>query len=252
MIAATRIGALFATLALCAAGAADASVPGYITKAVASSSRPDKDRERDPDRKPEQVLAFAGIHPGQRVAELMPGGGYYSRLLCRVIGPKGHLYTISLTRAVGGEARSPDVAAAAPAADACTNVTADSQSAAGLKLPAGLDAVWTTENYHDLHNATFGSPDMRIFDRAVFDALKPGGVFIVEDHVAEAGSAARDTQTLHRIDPELVKREALSAGFVLDGSSEALRNPDDAHTLKVFELKGRSDKFLFRFRKPGR
>jgi len=92
--------------------------------------------------------------------------------------------------------------AAPPPASACSNVTADSQDASALKLPSGLDVVWTSENYHDLHNAYFGKPDVKLLDRAVYDALKPGGVFIVEDHAAAAGSGARDTETLHRIDPE--------------------------------------------------
>lgn len=253
MAAATvaELTALLIALFSCNPQAASAGpIPAYITQAVASDSRPEKDRERDANRKPEQVLTFAGIRPGQRIAELMPGGGYYSRLLCRIAGPRGHLYTISILPAVRSDPPPADAAAAAAPADACANVTSDSQSAAELKLPVRLDVVWTTENYHDLHNARFGSPDMRAFDRAIFDALKPGGVFIVEDHVAAAGSGARDTQTLHRIDPELVKQEVLSAGFVLDASSDLLHNPDDPHDAKVFELKGRSDKFLFRFRKP--
>jgi predicted methyltransferase len=112
--------------------------------------------------------------------------------------------------------------------------------------------VWTSENYHDLHNAFFGKPDLKVFDRAVYDALKPGGVFIIEDHAAAAGSGARDTETLHRIDPELVKQEVTSVGFVFVVGSDVLHNPEDPHDAKVFELKGRSDKFLFKFRKPGK
>lgn len=242
-------------LAVCAAGgliAAAASVPAYITSAVASSSRPDKDRDRDVNRKPDLVIAFAGIKPGQKVGELMPGGGYFSRLFCQIVGPAGHLYTIAMIPTVKRDPPPPDAAAAPPPANTCTNVTADSQDASALKLPSGLDVVWTSENYHDLHNAYFGKPDIKAFDRAVYDALKPGGLFIVEDHAAAAGSGARDTDTLHRIDPELVKQELTSAGFVFVAASEVLHNPEDSHDAKVFELKGRSDKFLFKFRKPGK
>jgi predicted methyltransferase len=91
---------------------------------------------------------------------------------------------------------------------------------------------------------------MKAFDTAIFKALKPGGVFMIEDHAAESGSGARDTNTLHRIDPELVKQEAISAGFVFVGGSDVLHNPDDPHQAKVFDLTGKSDKFLFKFRKP--
>jgi predicted methyltransferase len=110
--------------------------------------------------------------------------------------------------------------------------------------------VWTSENYHDLHNPVFGTPDMKAFDSVIFKALKPGGVFIVEDHAADPGSGARDTNTLHRIDAELVKQEVVSAGFVFEAASDVLHNADDTHQAKVFELNGRSDKFLLKFRKP--
>jgi predicted methyltransferase len=241
-----------AVLVLAAASvmAGAAQVPAYISGAVASSSRPDKDRERDVNRKPELVIAFAGIKPGQNVGELLPGGGYFSRLFCQIVGPAGHLYTVSMIPTVKRDPPPPDASAAPPPPNPCTNITADTQNAADLKLPKGLDVVWTSENYHDLHNAYFGKPDMKVFNRAVFDALKPGGLYIVEDHVAAPGSGARDTETLHRIDPELVKQEVTSAGFIFVGGSDVLHSPEDPHTAKVFELKGRSDKFLFKFRKP--
>ena len=110
-------------------------------------------------------------------------------------------------------------------------------------LPSDLDVVWTTENYHDLHNDLFGKPDMKAFDTAVFNALKPGGEYIIEDHVAKAGSGASDTDTLHRIDPALVKQEAKAAGFVYVGESQVLHNPEDTHTAKVF-THGRQDRPL--------
>ncbi len=247
LCAALGIGATLGT------GTVEAGLtPAYIRNAIDNPSRPEKDRERDANRKPESVIAFAGIKPGQKVAELMPGGGYFSRLFCQIVGAKGHLYTVSMIRAIKRDPPPPDAASAPPPPNPCTNITAEEQNASELKLPTGLDVVWTSENYHDLHNAMFGKPDMKTLDRAVFDALKPGGVFIVEDHAAAAGSGARDTDTLHRIDPELVKQELTSVGFVLDGQSDVLRNPEDTHEGKVFELKGRSDKFLFRFRKPKR
>ena len=93
---------------------------------------------------------------------------------------------------------------------------------------------------------------MKKFNKAVYDALKPGGVYLVEDHAAEAGSGGRDTETLHRIDVEQVKKDVISAGFVFDSASDVLHNADDPHTARVFDMNGKSDKFLLKFRKPAR
>lgn len=225
--------------------ATSGKIPPYIQAAVDDSARPEADRQRDVNRKPAEVLAFAGIKPGQKVGELLPGGGYYTRLLCRVVGDSGHVYAI-------GMKMTRDFKRPPPPTDGhpCTNVTSSTVSAQDLSLPADLDVVWTTENYHDLHNDLLGKPDMKAFDTAVFNALKPGGEYIIEDHVAEAGSGARDTDTLHRIDPALVKQEVESAGFKYVGESRVLHHPEDKHTEKVFAMKGTTDRFLFKFRKP--
>ncbi|MFT3906504.1 MAG: hypothetical protein QM718_09390 [Steroidobacteraceae bacterium] len=243
-----------------ASAAQPAVIPAYISAAVADASRPDSDRQRDVNRKPAEVLAFAGVKPGDKVGELMAGGGYFTRLFCKIVGPAGHVYTMNVTATKQMDRPAPDAPrpgpapapAAAPSGEACTNVTADAKPAAQFALPAGLDVVWTSENYHDLHNDMFGKPDMLSFDRTVFAALKPGGVFMVEDHAAAAGAGASVTETLHRIDAEQVKKEVTAAGFVFEAASNVLANPDDPHTGKTFSLNGKSDKFLLRFRKPAR
>jgi predicted methyltransferase len=229
-------------------------IPEYIKAAVNNPSRPQKDRQRDVNRKPEQVLAFAGVRPGLKIAELEPAGGYYTRILCKAVGDSGHIYAVNFDlhfspqqmRRMGGRMMGPPPA---PKTD-CDNVTYSVQAAPALKLPSDLDMAWTTENYHDFHNAEFGKPSMRTFDRTVFDALKPGGLFIIEDHAAAAGTGARDTNTLHRIDPALVKREVESVGFKYAGQSRVLHNPKDNHTEIVFKMIDKTDRFLFKFRKP--
>ena len=259
-------------LGVTAAGlAAATAVPAAVTAAVNDPSRPDTDRQRDTLRKPAEVIAFAGIKPGDRVGELMPGRGYFTNIFCKLVGDKGHVYAVSLTPQRTAGPPSPDVPAPArggmngmggggmpaPAAPrppaavpgaACENVTRDSSTAGGFQLPNSLDVVWTSENYHDFHNAMFGA-DMKAFDKTVFDALKPGGIFIVEDHMAEKGSGARDTNSLHRIDPELVKQEVTSVGFRLVGESNVL-HVDEPHTARVFDLHGATDRFLLKFQKP--
>jgi len=230
------------------------TVPAYIRAAVNSSSRPESDRKRDVNRKPAEVLAFAGIKRGEKIGELMPGTGYYSRLLCRIVGDSGHVYRVNFDvhmppppPGAPPRARRPRPA---PAPLGCDNVTTSQQAASALKLPSGLDVVWTTENYHDMHNAMLGSPNMVALDKSVYDSLKPGGEFIIEDHAAAAGTGASETSKLHRIDPAQVKKEVEAAGFKFAGHSNVLHNPNDNHTQIVFKMIDKTDRFLFKFRKP--
>ena len=119
-------------------------------------------------------------------------------------------------------------------------------------LPQGLDVVFIRQNYHDLYDKFMGPADVVAFDRQVYAALKPGGVYVVLDHAAATGSGIGATETLHRIDPDRVKADALAAGFKFDGESKILANPADDHTKNVFDpaIRGHTDQFLFRFRKP--
>jgi predicted methyltransferase len=242
--------------ALAAAGLCEArgiATPAYVTAAVSDTARPEADTKRDADRHPALTLAYAGVKPGDQVAELAPGGGYFTRLLSAVVGPKGKVYAV-------GSPKKPDAAKDAPEPSAAVqkiaadphygNVVVSTMSIKEVTLPEAVDLAWTSQNYHDLHNIP--NADVVNFDKAVFSALKPGGVFIVLDHVAAAGSGFRDTSTLHRIDPEAVKKEVESAGFKFEGASEVLHNPADDHTLKVFDpaIRGKTDQFILKFRKP--
>jgi predicted methyltransferase len=131
------------------------------------------------------------------------------------------------------------------------NVSLISEPAAQFSVPKKVDVVWTSQNYHDYPDRFMGKVDPRLLDRAVYRALKPGGLFVVVDHVAQAGSGMRDTDTLHRIDPQIVKAQVMATGFKFDGESDVLRNPADDHTLPVFDpaIRGHTDQFGFRFRK---
>lgn len=235
------------------AAARSEKIPAYISAAVADAGRPEEDKQRDANRKPAETVQFAGIKPGDKVAELIPGKGYFTRILSKAVGPKGHVYALSPPRRPNAAPDSPDPVAAttALAADAAySNLSVQAGSLAKIAVPEPVDVVFTALNYHDVHNVP--NIDIAAFNKSIFDALKPGGVYVIVDHAAAAGSGGRDTSTLHRIDPETVKTEVLAAGFQLAGESKVLQNPQDDHTKAVFDpsIRGKTDQFLLKFRRP--
>lgn len=222
-----------------------------IAAAVASPDRPAADVDRDAARKPAELMAFAGIKPGDRVADLIPGGGYFTRLFSKAVGQTGHVYAVVPEEITKIAPKSLATAQAIPTG-AYANVTVVSQPLAALSLPEPLDVVWTSDNYHDVYG--FAGPAAAAqLDAAVYRALKPGGVFIVVDHVAKAGTSDVSAHTLHRIDPETVKQQAQAAGFKLEAQSNVLRNAQDPHDVAVFApaVRGHTDQFALKFRKPG-
>jgi predicted methyltransferase len=247
--------ALTAAAAFTATGATGAPIPENIAAAVADGSRPDADKQRDANRKPGETLAFVGVKPGEQVAELLPGGGYFTRLFSKAVGSSGHVYALVPAPRPDAPADTPDFAARVKAIAAdpnYSNVSVVVEPFSELSVPSPVDLIWTSQNYHDLHNLP--GLDVGVFNKMVFDDLKPGGIYLVLDHAAEPGSAGRDTKTLHRIDPATVKKEVLGAGFVFVGSSDLLRQPSDTHTLKVFDpaVRGNTDQFILKFRKPAK
>ena len=238
-----------------AAGHKHAGIPAYITAAVADPGRPEADRMRDANRKPAQILAFSGIKPGDKVAELIPAAGYYTRLLSKVVGPSGHVYMLVPPPSPNGRPGAPDMMTLAKAIAAnpeYSNVSIyQLQMSGGFGLPEPVDLFWTTLNYHDLHNIPNAS--MAAFNQEVLDALKPGGIYLMVDHAAAAGTGVSETRKLHRIDPAAARKEVEAAGFKYVGHSNVLRNMHDPHTKIVFDpsIRGRTDRFVFKFRKPG-
>jgi predicted methyltransferase len=244
--------ALAASLLIAGTGAAQAAVPAYVKAAVANPGRSEMQRARDSARKPAAVLAFSGIKPGDKVGDLIPGGGYFTGLFSLIVGPKGHVYSIWPQEYVKVDADEIHDVKSGSKDPRFPNVTILIEPAADFAAPESLDLVFTSQNYHDYLDPFMGPTDPGLLNRAVFKALKPGGVYMVVDHVAAAGSGARDTNTLHRIDPALVKAQVTAAGFVFVGESKALYNPADPHTAKVFDpaIRGHTDQFVFKFRKP--
>ena len=236
--AALALAACTTTMADTTPAAADA-----IATAVADPLRPAADVARDPLRKPAEIIAFAGVKPGMTVIEYAPGGGYYTRLLARTVGPEGKVY--ALVPAAFAQ-REGALDALNEMARLYGNVEVVPVDFANFLLPEQADLAWTTENYHDFVNG--GS--IAAIDAQTFKALKPGGIFFVEDHDAP-GTGATATRTLHRIDAEEVVRTVTAAGFTLEARSELLNNPNDPHTANPREVTPTSDKFALRFRKPG-
>jgi predicted methyltransferase len=245
------------TAAFVALLAADAlagnSIPPYAAAAVADKARPAEDTARDADRKPAEMIAFAGIKPGSVVVDLVPGKGYFTRIFAKAVGPKGHVYAYFPTEIDSMlKGKPPSVTAVTNDTKEYPNVSLIHAPLARFLVPQAADVVWTSQNYHDFHDSFFGPEDLSVVNKAIYDALKPGGTYVVLDHAADPGSGLRDTETLHRIDPAAVKKEVMAAGFQFVGEDNVLRNPADPHTKNVFDasIRGKTDQFIFKFRKP--
>ena len=230
-----------------------AALPTYVQAAVADPAR-GTDRDNDARRKVGELVAFSGAKPGDSVLELVPGSGYFTRVFSKVVGPKGHVYALWPTQ-YEQEAQSDVKNLRATAAQPdYGNVEVLVQPANALKAPRPLDVVFTSQNYHDYNDPFMDPVDVDTLNRQVFAALRPGGTWVIVDHVAEPGSGMRDTDKLHRIEPELVRKQVEAAGFEFVGESRVLRNPKDGHKVTVFDpsIRRHTDQFAYKFRKPAK
>jgi predicted methyltransferase len=236
---------------LCAIPAsAPAKKADAYAEALASPTRTDKDRAADAARKPAELLRFAKVKRGQKVADFIMGGGYVTRILSAAVGPKGKVYAyqpaefIAFRAAYGTE--QDDVA------KGHANVVPVRPSLSAFALPERVDTIITVQNFHDLYLKPMpaGTADKAI--AALYASLKPGGTLIVVDHVALPGTGIVAADTVHRIDPAFARAEIEKAGFRFDGALTAWQQRADPHTDNVFNpaIRGKTDQFAFRFRKP--
>lgn len=241
--------AAVAVLAL-SSGMAQAAPSKEVVAAVADAGRPEADTKRDADRKPAEMLEFAGVKAGQTVADFLPGGGYFTRIFAKAVGPQGVVYAVINAPPPNPAPDAKPNPILAVAAD-YPNIKVVQASFQTLALPTQADVIWTAQNYHDLHLARFNL-DVAAVNKAVYAALKPGGVYVVLDHAALPGAPLDTADKLHRIDPAIVKAELAAAGFKYEGESTLLRNTTDDHTKGVFDptLRGHTDQFIYKFRKP--
>lgn len=244
------IAAAFVILG-CATTSAQNAVPPNIANAVADQDRPDEDRQRDANRKPAEVLTFVGIKNGEKVADFIPGTGYFSRILSSAVGPQGHVYAFVPSEFANFKKQPLPPNGSTPYPQ-FKNVSVIAAPINDFAAPEPLDLVWISLNYHDLHDPFLAPADLTKINKAVFAALKPGGRYVVIDHAAAAGSGLRDTNTLHRIDEASVKSEVEAAGFRLEGESDLLHNAGDPRTANVRDptIRGKTDQFILNFRKP--
>jgi len=236
----TLMGTALAGLMLVAVPALAQAPTPAITAAVANTVRTDADRSVDSLRKPAETIAFAGVKPGDKVVELNPGGGYFTRIFSTLVGANGKVYTFA----------APRPNAPPPTAPAGTNATPLSAPLAEFAAPEPVDVVFTSRNYHDFQNAP--GADMVAFNRRVLAALKPGGTYIVLDHAAAADAPDNVTSTLHRAKESVVRQQAEAAGFRFVASGTVLHNPADDKAKRVMEqdVRGQTEQFVLKFQKP--
>ncbi len=245
---------LLAVVALMASSAIVLAAPTAKMKAaVADAGRPAADTARDENRKPADMLAFAGIGPGKVVVDMLPGGGYFTRIFAKAVEPGGRVYAYfgsQYDARLKTQNKDPDNQFAALKA-IYKNLGVIHGPLPQFVTPQAVDVVWTSQNYHDMHNKQYAM-DVNEVNKAIYKSLKPGGYYVIIDHKA-ADSAGDDvTEALHRIKESTVKQEVEAAGFKLVAESKDLNYSSDDGTKRVFEadVKGKTNQFMLKFQKP--
>lgn len=231
----------------------EVTVTPQIKAIVDAADRTADDKKLDAGRKPGELLAFAGIQPGMKVAELAPAGGYTTEVLARAVGASGKLYAVNNKALIGFFGKKWEERLARPAMKTVTRVDRELEDPLPPEVK-DLDAVFLVLFYHDLF---WLNVDRARMNAAVFAALKPGGIFVVVDHSGRDGSDGTEAKTLHRIEEATVREDVAKAGFQLIETAGFLRNPDDkrdwnASASAAGERRGTSDRFVLKFQKPAK
>ena len=235
-----------------------AAVPRHFSQAaldqaLADPARKDQRDAADARRKPGSLIALAGVQPGDKVLDLIPGSGYWTRIFSRIVGPNGKVYAVwpqAYARYAMGNVQDLQKLSAGKYYG---NVVVQVQPSAVLSAPEKLDVVWTSQNYHDYPDEYMGKDaDPQLLNEAVFKMLKPGGTYMIIDHMAAPGRGMADTEKLHRIDPAIVRKQVEAAGFRFAGESKVLNNPADPLNIPVFDksVRGHTSQFAYKFVKP--
>jgi predicted methyltransferase len=238
------------------AAAASATRAGAVDyeAALSKPGRPAADLEQDAQRKPAEVLAFFGVQPGMSALDLFAGAGYFTEVLAAIVGPTGHVVAHNNKAYLDGVGEEWDRRFAGSRLANVEQLRAEGNE---LELtPGRFDFVLLSAVYHDVYYVDEARNWPRIDGprllAELYASMKPGATLGLIDHAAAPGSPAETGGTLHRIDPDIVKRDFAAAGFVLEAESDVLRNPADDLTKGVFDpaVRGRTDRFVLRFRRP--
>lgn len=252
-----KSGLIVLALLLAAPALAKGPPAADVAAALAAPGRPKEATDLDAVRKPVEVLGFMGLKRGDRVLDYFTGTGYYAEIMAKAVGPKGHVVGWN---SAGFGRREAVVKAIQGIRQRAPNTAFYSTPTTAIAFaPNSFDFAMLHLVYHDAYweSAQFGLPriDPNTVVRAIWDSVRPGGTVAVIDHIAPAGGDTREVvNNLHRIDPAVVRADFERAGFVLEAQSEMLRNPADDKTKNVFDpsIRGRTDRFVYRFRKPAR
>src|SRR6476469_2400722 len=253
---ALAVAIAFAALAAAGCNRNEVSASAFsqaaLDKALADPGRKSQADAADMRRKPGPLIALAGVAPGDKVLDLIPGSGYWTRIFSKVVGPQGKVYAV-WPQAYAREAMGDVAGLKKMSADKYYgNIVTEVQPSTTLTAPEPLDVVWTSQNFHDYPDEFMGKGDPSQLAKDAFKILKPGGTFMVIDHMAKPGRGVADTDTLHRIDTAEVKRIAESVGFKFAGESNVLNNPADPLDIPVFapSIRGNTSRFAYKFVKP--
>jgi predicted methyltransferase len=230
-----------------------ADVPAHLAAAVAAPERSDKDRERDVRERPAELMAWAGVQPGMKVADVFGGGGYWSELLSRAVGPGG---AVTLVNNAPYWNFGKDDIKARFADNRLPGVTRRVVETCDLKLgKEQYDLILMFMAYHDIYwvNENGGWPaiDTDGFVRQLYAALKQGGLLLIVDNAAAAGAGSSSVNQLHRIEESFAKRDFETHGFELEATWDGYRNPGDDYTKLVFDpaVRGKTDRFVHLYEK---
>jgi predicted methyltransferase len=224
-----------------------------LNSALTDPARKDQREAADERRKPGPLIALAGVKPGDKVLDLIPGSGYWTRIFSKIVGPQGKVYAVwpqAYARFAKGNVQQLQQLSADKYYG---NIVTLVQPSAVLSAPEPLDVVWTSQNYHDYSDEYMGKDaDPKLLNEAVFKMLKPGGTFMIIDHMAAPGRGMADTEKLHRIEPALVRQQLEEAGFRFAGESKVLNNPADPLNIPVFDkrIRGHTSQVAYKFVKP--